>query len=79
MGSSSRFLSLVSLAAGLFGCSESKSTNKNECTPVCDGMECGDDGCGGSCGTCGAPETCGGTGTAGVCGTPTHSCGISGE
>ncbi|MGM0576021.1 MAG: hypothetical protein ACQEXJ_09855 [Myxococcota bacterium] len=22
------------------------------CTPQCDGLECGDDGCGGSCGTC---------------------------
>jgi len=28
------------------------------CQPVCDGKECGDDGCGGQCGECTAPETC---------------------
>ncbi len=28
------------------------------CTPVCDGKQCGDDGCGSVCGTCGAGETC---------------------
>jgi hypothetical protein len=27
------------------------------CTPQCDGVECGDDGCGGSCGTCGDGTT----------------------
>ena len=30
----------------------------NSCVPSCEGMECGGDGCGGSCGTCGAGETC---------------------
>src|SRR5690606_19917118 len=25
---------------------------KSACTPSCEGLECGDDGCGGSCGTC---------------------------
>jgi hypothetical protein len=30
------------------------------CTPVCTGMECGDDGCGGSCGDCDAGCYCGG-------------------
>ena len=29
------------------------------CTPDCQGKECGDDGCGGSCGTCPADCTCG--------------------
>ncbi|MGB1014370.1 MAG: hypothetical protein ACPG4T_09585 [Nannocystaceae bacterium] len=28
------------------------------CDPVCDGKECGDDGCGGSCGSCDAAEDC---------------------
>jgi len=28
------------------------------CTPTCDGMECGDDGCDGVCGTCSAGWTC---------------------
>ena len=29
------------------------------CTPACDGKECGDDGCGGSCGLCGTNQVCG--------------------
>ena len=29
-----------------------------QCTPQCDGLECGDDGCGGSCGECGELELC---------------------
>jgi IPT/TIG domain-containing protein len=28
------------------------------CTPSCVGLDCGDDGCGGSCGDCILPETC---------------------
>ncbi|MBT9555840.1 MAG: hypothetical protein IV100_07415 [Myxococcales bacterium] len=28
------------------------------CTPSCDGAQCGDDGCGGSCGTCGGGTEC---------------------
>lgn len=28
------------------------------CVPQCDGFDCGDDGCGGSCGSCGPHETC---------------------
>lgn len=28
------------------------------CTPDCQGKQCGDDGCGGSCGTCQAPAQC---------------------
>lgn len=28
------------------------------CTPSCDGIECGSDGCGGSCGSCGCGEEC---------------------
>ena len=28
------------------------------CFPNCRGLQCGDDGCGGSCGECAAPETC---------------------
>ncbi len=29
-----------------------------ECSPTCDGRECGDDGCGGVCGTCNEGVTC---------------------
>lgn len=28
------------------------------CIPDCSGVECGDDGCGGSCGLCDLPEAC---------------------
>ena len=28
------------------------------CTPQCNGKQCGDDGCGGSCGNCGANQAC---------------------
>ncbi|MEZ4265452.1 MAG: lamin tail domain-containing protein, partial [Myxococcota bacterium] len=28
------------------------------CVPACDGKNCGDDGCGGSCGTCGVGQEC---------------------
>ncbi len=31
---------------------------EEDCTPVCDGLVCGDDGCGGSCGECGAVGPC---------------------
>jgi MYXO-CTERM domain-containing protein len=33
------------------------------CTPMCQGLECGEDGCGGSCGTCVDGKVCG----AGLC------------
>jgi hypothetical protein len=45
------------------------------CTPMCDGVECGDDGCGGSCGDCDAGEFCL---EGGVCG-PNDGCVITGE
>ncbi|MGB0592518.1 MAG: hypothetical protein ACPGU1_22770, partial [Myxococcota bacterium] len=31
------------------------------CVPSCEGMACGDDGCGGSCGSCGDDDLCNGT------------------
>jgi formylglycine-generating enzyme required for sulfatase activity len=37
------------------------------CTPDCDGKECGDDGCGGSCGICGDTYAC----TVDTCGSGT--------
>ncbi len=42
------------------------------CTPACDGKECGDDGCGGTCGPgCPAGQTCGTSGAAaGHCAAP---------
>jgi hypothetical protein len=30
----------------------------SDCVPVCQGLDCGDDGCGGICGACGANEEC---------------------
>ena len=38
-----------------------------ECLPSCEGLACGDDGCGGSCGACEAELTCGDDGQ---CGCP---------
>ncbi len=38
---------------------------ENPCVPNCAGMECGDDGCGGSCGVCGEGLAC----QAGLCTT----------
>ena len=38
-------------------------TDNTECTPSCDGKDCGDDGCGGTCGECTGPgESCTGEG-----------------
>jgi len=34
---------------------DTSSDDAGECTPDCEGMECGDDGCGGYCGTCTSP------------------------
>jgi hypothetical protein len=39
-----------------FGCGSEPETAS--CTPECSGLECGDDGCGGSCGFCATGETC---------------------
>ncbi|MCG3172678.1 MAG: hypothetical protein GMKNLPBB_00832 [Myxococcota bacterium] len=42
-------------------CSANSTCNaqgKCECIPFCGGMQCGDDGCGGSCGNCGAGQKC---------------------
>jgi hypothetical protein len=33
-------------------------TMREDCEPDCEGRECGDDRCGGSCGGCEAPQTC---------------------
>ncbi|AFE04585.1 hypothetical protein COCOR_02296 [Corallococcus coralloides DSM 2259] len=54
-----------------YGCSNDAC---QPCPPQCDGRECGDDGCGGSCGTCDDPQSCGGGGLAGICG-PELGCG----
>lgn len=32
--------------------------DSDECVPQCDGKDCGEDGCGGSCGTCGHDQGC---------------------
>jgi len=43
------------------------------CQPVCEGKQCGSDGCGGSCGTCQSPAVCDANGrcTGGGCGAIT--------
>ncbi len=41
------------------------------CTPTCHDLECGDDGCGGSCGTCPDEKVC----RQGQCGCPFATCG----
>ena len=33
-------------------------TTQGGCVPSCSGLECGDDGCGGSCGECGPAQSC---------------------
>lgn len=40
------------------GAGEDEAGEEEECVPMCDGMECGDDGCGGSCGSCGFNTAC---------------------
>lgn len=48
--------------AGFGGIMVSDVSTCNGCTPDCSGLECGDNGCGGSCGTCGGGDVCvGGT------------------
>ncbi len=67
------------------GCKDGEVCNAGACcAPACDGLECGDDGCGGSCGTCETGECvegkcactpacdgkeCGDDGCGGSCGT----------
>jgi hypothetical protein len=42
------------------------SDDCRSCLPVCDGKECGDDGCGGQCGSCIEDQVC----LSGTCGLP---------
>lgn len=44
---------LLALLLGLAACGEEDS-----CTPQCEGVECGDDGCGGTCGSCSEGSVC---------------------
>jgi hypothetical protein len=46
-------MSILSIA--LFSCN---GTVSNHCTPQCDGLQCGDDKCGGNCGLCDDPAIC---------------------
>lgn len=48
-------LILLGLSALSFGCSEDPETP--QCTPMCDGLQCGPDGCGGACGICDTGQT----------------------
>jgi len=49
------------------GCDDTTGACATTCTPDCTGLECGDDGCGGSCGTCAGGDVCG---PDGLCGPP---------
>lgn len=53
-------LLLLCLSSLLLSCTNTGSTNQPapDCTPQCDGRQCGIDGCGGVCGTCGPEQTC---------------------
>ena len=71
-----RALALVALAAlYLAACTGSTSPDATTagagpepgCTPACEGLECGPDGCGGSCGVCVEPLACD---SAGRCAEP---------
>jgi hypothetical protein len=51
---------------------EDTGVTEPHCTPECGGLECGDDGCGGSCGACPSDSSC----NAGLCKptAPSASC-----
>jgi hypothetical protein len=50
------FVFVVSISStALLSCSGKVS---NSCTPQCDGLQCGDNGCGGNCGLCEDPTIC---------------------
>lgn len=57
-------LMLLVLASVLAGCQggspgQEEEAHESECTPACEGRECGADGCGGQCGQCGEALQCG--------------------
>jgi len=58
--------SMTSVCAFGTDCSDCGPRDPADCMPRCDGRNCGDDGCGGTCGECTGAETCMG-GTCGVC------------
>ncbi len=45
-------------AAGIAGDLVLRLVTELECTPACDGLDCGSDGCGGSCGMCAGSAVC---------------------
>ena len=45
-------LGLAALATSCINVADSDKTPDAECTPQCEGVACGDDGCGGECGVC---------------------------
>ncbi len=49
-----RFLSILLALSLLVAC----GPGDEKCKPLCEGLQCGDDGCGGTCGTCGADSVC---------------------
>ncbi|MFC2142873.1 hypothetical protein ACFLQN_00565 [Candidatus Aenigmatarchaeota archaeon] len=48
----------IGTGGGTGGGSGSGSGDPAPCTPICTGLECGDDGCSGSCGTCDDSNEC---------------------
>ena len=51
-GSPPDALCLMQAAAGPCEAEHKACVNNSECTPTCEGKECGSDGCGGQCGSC---------------------------
>jgi hypothetical protein len=49
---------LVATLWTLAGCGSEHRDADPECEPACEGRQCGDDGCGGTCGTCPDSEVC---------------------
>ncbi len=56
-------LAALLAAAALAACGNGVTSGDQPCLPSCGALECGPDGCGGSCGECGGGATC----TAGQC------------
>ena len=50
--------SVLAFAALACGACTVDQESGDDCTPSCRELECGDDGCGGSCGSCGSGEHC---------------------
>jgi uncharacterized delta-60 repeat protein len=53
-----RIFCVLLVISFIFISCQSRGKKEERCIPDCEGKECGDDGCGGSCGTCSSGYTC---------------------